>query len=128
MTTNTTTTTKKVSYDSFKINFKKIRKLLHRHIPNDRRYNISLLFCVLARELSEAVDSNSYDKKYIEPMKLWIQIHSRLLRTTSVEGHLQIGVVFTNMVMKVWMTGKIENGENIVIGYARPDTLQWVCT
>ena len=41
MTTNTTTTTtRKVSYDSFKINFKKIRKLLHRHHPNDRRYKL----------------------------------------------------------------------------------------
>jgi hypothetical protein len=29
------------------------------------------------------------------------------------------------MVMKVWVNGKVENGENIVIGYARPDRLQW---
>jgi hypothetical protein len=68
------------------------------------------------------------NKKYVYPsLVIPVQIRSNSLRTSPAspqDDHRQIGIVFTNMLMKVSVTGKVENGENIVIGYARPEPLQ----
>lgn len=69
------------------------------------------------------------NKKYVYPsLVILVEIRSDSLLGSPARPHddyRQIGIVFTNMVMKVSVTGKVEDGENIVIGYARPESLQW---
>jgi hypothetical protein len=86
-------------------------------------------FTIDGMSLTITIGKIQTNKKYILPyLVIPVKIKSYSVRGnygSALEDHPQIGIVFTNMVMKVWMTDKVENGENIVVGYARPDTLQW---
>jgi hypothetical protein len=75
--------------------------------------------------LSITIGKIKASKNYVYP-SLLIPVKIRPNTTSSPaspqDQQREIGIIFTNMVMKVSLTGKSEGGENnIVIGHARPE-------
>jgi hypothetical protein len=67
------------------------------------------------------------DQKYILPrliIPVKIKSHSLISgRGSAIDDQPEVGFVFTNLIMKVSVTERVQDGINMIIGYASPETL-----